>query len=93
MDALEGTEHPEIAVSLVELGMIHDVVVEDGTAQVVIALPMLNIPEAVRDAILRSIFGPVLQLGLNLRPSFVEMAPDVRTQFFEAAKANWKGSI
>jgi metal-sulfur cluster biosynthetic enzyme len=90
---LETVEHPEIAVSLIDLGMIIDVAIEDSIAKIAIALPMLNIPQAVADAILQSIDPAVKELGLTMQPDFFEMAPDVRDKFFTAARANWKGSI
>jgi metal-sulfur cluster biosynthetic enzyme len=93
LERLKTVEHPEIAVSLVDLGMIIDVAVKDNIASVAIALPMLNIPQAVANAILQSIAPVIKEFGLTFRAAFFEMTPDVRDNFFTAARANWKGSI
>jgi metal-sulfur cluster biosynthetic enzyme len=90
---LENIEHPEIALSLVDLGMIIDVAVEKQMAKVAIALPMLNIPKAVIDAILQSITPSIKELGLTLQADFFEMTTEVKDNFFAAARAKWKGSI
>lgn len=90
---LKSVEHPEIAVSLIDLGMILDVAIEQNTVKIAIALPMINIPQAVTDAIVQSIYHPIRELGLEIKPEYFEMTPDVRDQFFTAARANWKGSI
>jgi len=93
LNRLKSVEHPEIAVSIVDLGMILDVTVTDNTAKVAIALPMLNIPQVVANAILQSIYEPIRDLGLQMKPVFFEMTPEVRDNFFTTARANWKGSI
>lgn len=93
LDRLKKVEHPEIAVSLVDLGMILDVAVDQNTARVAIALPMMNIPIAVRDAVLNSISGPIRELGFDMQVEYFEMPPEVRDNFIAAARANWKGSI
>ena len=90
---LKNVEHPEIALSLFDLGMILDVMIEQNTAKVAIALPMLNIPQAIANAILQSIHQSIKTLGLQLKPVFFEMTPEMRDNFFRAAKANWKGTI
>lgn len=93
LDRLKTLEHPEISVSLIDLGMILDVAVDQDTARVAIALPMMNIPIAVRDAVLNSISGPIRELGLEMQVEYFEMPPEARDNFFAAARANWKGAI
>ena len=93
MAAIAPVEHPEIAVTLVDLGMIFDAAVQGDTANIAMALPMLGIPVVVRDALVGSIRKPIEELGLKLNVQFFEMAPDVRDRFFELSRANWKGSI
>ncbi len=93
LNILRDIEHPEISVSLVDLGMILDVAVDDHTVKVAVALPMLNIPQAVANAILNSLYEPIRELGLQMEPVFFEMTPEIREKFFITARANWKGSI
>ena len=93
LEHLKKVEHPEIAVSVIDLGMILDVAVEDKTARVAIALPMLNIPAIVRDAIAENIAASIQELGLEMQAEYFQMTEEIKEQFFAAARANWKGSI
>jgi len=93
LERLKKVEHPEIAVSLVDLGMILDVAVDKYIAKVAIALPMMNIPFAVRDAIENTISKSLQDMGLEIQADYFEMTPEVRDNFFITARANWKGSI
>ncbi len=93
LKAIEKVEHPEIAVTLMDLGMIIDAAVEGDTAKVAMALPMFGIPAAVQNALVESIRGPIEALGLQLNVQFFEMTPEARDNFFALSQANWKGSI
>jgi len=93
MATLKEIEHPEIAATLMKLGMILDAAVKNDEAVVAMALPMMGIPEAVRNALVESIRVPVEKMGLTLSVQFFEMTPEAREQFFEMSQANWKGSI
>lgn len=91
--AIEKVEHPEIAATLVELGMILDVSVQGQTAAVAMALPTLGIPEMVRVALTESLRQPIEQLGLTMEVEFFEMTDQAKNNFFQLAQARWKGSI
>ena len=91
--AIEQLEHPEIAVSLGDLGMILDVSVQGNTVTVAMALPTTEIPEVMRNALINIMHHPLEKLGLQLQVEFFEMTQEVRSKFFALAQANWKGSI
>jgi len=93
LQAIEKVEHPEIAATLIELGMILDVAVSGNSVNVAMALPMLGIPEAVRNALVYSIQKPIEKLGLQMQVQFFEMTPEVRDKFFAISQARWKGPI
>ena len=93
LKAIEPIEHPEIAATLMDLGMILDVAVNGNQANVAMALPLLGIPEAVRVALVESLQSPIEAMGLSLNVDFFEMTPEARDRFFAISKANWKGSI
>ena len=93
LSILEKIEHPEIALSLNELGMIIDAAVEKNEVHVAIALPMIEIPTAVYKAITDLIVNALRKPGITVRPEFFEMTVENRERFFTLAKANWKGSI
>jgi metal-sulfur cluster biosynthetic enzyme len=91
--AVEQLEHPEIAATLGDLGMILDVSVQGNTATVAMALPTTEIPEVVRNALIDIMHQPLEKLGLQLKVEFFEMTEEGRNIFFALARANWKGSI
>jgi metal-sulfur cluster biosynthetic enzyme len=91
--AVEQLEHPEIAATLGDLGMILDVSVQGNTATVAMALPTTEIPEVVRNTLIDIMHQPLEKLRLQLKVEFFEMAEEARNNFFARARANWKGSI
>jgi len=93
MSRLEQVEHPEIAATPLELGVLMDLALDGDVARVAIALPMMNIPATVRDHMVNSLRGPLEDMGFTMETIFFEMMPDVRERFFQISKARWKGSI
>jgi Mrp family chromosome partitioning ATPase len=82
--ALAQVMHPEIDRNLVDLGMVKDVVVENGKVSVTIALPFLNVP--IKDELLRSVRQAVenLDAGLKVEVRAVEMSQKERAGFMTA---------
>lgn len=93
LKALEPIEHPEIAATLMELGMIQDIALDNDLVRVALALPTLGIPEAVRDIIIQSIYEPVKTMGLKMEVELFEMTDEAKQNFFALAQSRWKGSI
>ena len=67
LEKLQTVEHPEIAVSLVDLGMIIDVALDGNTAKLAIAFPMANIPQAVVDAIMNAAGAALKEIDLEMQ--------------------------
>jgi metal-sulfur cluster biosynthetic enzyme len=93
LSILDQVEHPEIACSLVELGMILDVSLKGKTARIAMSLPRQNIPADVLNAINNVITKALAGQGLDIRTEYFDMIPESRERFFNLARANWKGSI
>ena len=93
LSVLDKVEHPEIAVSLVKLGMILDVAPDEKTLRIALSLPRPDIPAAVLKAISDLIKNALNGQGLDIQMEYFDMTPDDRERFFALAKANWKGSI
>ena len=87
-------EHPEIASTLNELGMIGDTNVnhEAKTISVTLVLPMMTIPIEIRDMLINSIAEVLKQKasGYKLKISFAQMNDKQRMNFFSLSKQNWK---
>jgi len=54
--------HPEINRTLVELGMVKDIVLKDGEVTLTLALPFLGIPVSVKDYLTNSLRQAVMKL-------------------------------
>ena len=92
IEIINNVNHPEIANTLDELGMIDEIDLDDETKVVslTLLLPMLNIPVSVRDMILNSIAAAIKDKGSKLSVSFAVMNEEQRQHFFSWSKKNWK---
>ena len=92
VEIINNVEHPEIANTLGELGMLGEISFDDETrvVSIDILLPMLNIPVSVRDMVLNSIVATIKNKGSKLSVSFAVMNEDQRQHFFSLSKKNWK---
>ena len=90
MEAMSKTTHPEIDYSLVELGMIKEVGVEQETVKVTMNLPFPGIPikghlvQIVKDAIAKK------DAAAKVEVSFATMNEAKREEFRRKARAKWK---
>ena len=90
IDVLSQVEHPEINNTLAELGMVKDVRVEESKASLTLALPMMGIPEAVRDHMVNTLKKAASDEGVELDVGLAEMTPEERERFFTMGQQNWK---
>ena len=93
LSALQKIEHPEISLSLADLGMIIDVALGGKTVRVALALPKLDIPAAVYEALTNRVKESLQKTGLDIQPEYFEMTSKNRERFFTLARANWKGAL
>jgi len=93
LHSIQNIEHPEIAETLMNLGMILDVAVDTNIVTIAMALPMFDIPSSVRNILVDKLRGPIEALGRELRIEFFEMTTEVKEKFFQTAKKRWKGYI
>ena len=90
MEAMSTTTHPEIDYSLVELGMIKEVGVEQETVKVTMNLPFPGIPikghlvQIVKDAIAEKDEAAEVQV------TFAAMSEAEREEFARKAREKWK---
>jgi len=88
--ALSKVMHPEINYSLVDMGMIDNVVCEEERIRLTLKLPFLNVPvkEFLIQGIKEALAGldEALQVKLNLE----EMSEEERDSFKKMAKEGWK---
>ena len=78
--------HPEINSSLLKLGMIKNIKVENSRVSLTLVLPFLNVP--IKDELIH-----VIKNSLNLNKvniEITEMNEKEREKFMEMAKQGWR---
>jgi metal-sulfur cluster biosynthetic enzyme len=93
-EAIQQVEHPAIASSLVDLGMIRDVIYtsEDNTVSLTLVLPVLNIPQNVRDYMVNSLYQALKSLDVELTEvNLAQMTEEERQVFLALEQQNWRG--
>ncbi len=84
-------QHPEIRFSLVELGMFNGAQIDGKRVEVDIALPTVEVPQAVRDYLQASVLEAIRRLEPAAEPSvrFVNMTESQRQTFLALAREGW----
>ena len=88
--ALSKVMHPEINYSLVDLGMIEDVICEEGKVRLTLKLPFLNVP--VKELLIQSIEETLTDLDetIQVKVNLKQMSEQERDYFAKMAKEGWK---
>jgi metal-sulfur cluster biosynthetic enzyme len=91
--ALAKIRHPEIDRTLVDLGMLKDMIIEGKKVTLTLALPFMGIPTEVKDYLMSSIRQALanLDMGLKVTVTLAEMNPEERTKFLAMAQEGWLG--
>jgi len=90
MEAMSTTTHPEIDYSLVDLGMIKEVGVEQETLQVTMNLPFPGIP--IKDDLVQIVKDAIAEKdkAARVEVTFAAMSEAEREEFARKARAKWK---
>jgi len=83
--------HPEINRTLVELGMVKDITLEDNEVTLALVLPFLGIPVSVKDYLINSLRQAVMKLGAKVEIRVAEMNQEERLAFLAMEQESWKG--
>ena len=83
--------HPEINRTLVELGMVKDIVLKDDEVTFALVFPFLGIPVSVKDYLINSLRQAVMKLGAKVEIRVAEMNQEERLAFLAMEQESWKG--
>jgi len=83
--------HPEINRTLVELGMVKDIVWNDDEVTLTLTLPFLAIPVSIKDYLVNSLHQAATKLGAKVQIRVTEMNQDERLAFLAMEQEGWKG--
>ena len=92
VQAISQIEHPEIARTLVQLGMIQEVQYnsEEKETILTLAFPVANVPESVRNYIVNDIYQALQANGVGLKVYLSVMDDQARAKFMGQSQAYWK---
>lgn len=90
-NAIEDVTHPEVNATLIDLGMIDDITIEDSEVTIDVAIPMAGIPDAIKQMLAKRLAGPLESLDVDLTVQFVLMDEQARERFFQMEEENWSG--
>ncbi len=92
-EALAKVRHPEIDRTLVDLGMLKNMIVEGKRVTLTLALPLIGIPTEVKDYIMSNVHQALANLDMSLEVTITlaEMNPEERTKFLAMAQEGWLG--
>jgi len=88
-NVLAWVNHPMIDRSLLELGIINHIAVEQGKVKVTLAFPFPNIP--IKDHIIHSVREPLQKLGAEIEVRLTVMNHDALQKFLAMEQEAWKG--
>ena len=88
--ALSEVMHPEINYSLIDMGMIKDVVCKERQVSLALKLRFLQVP--VKDLLIESIKKTLADLdnSIQVETNIEEMSQEERENFMKMAKEGWK---
>ena len=82
--------HPAIDRSLLDLGIVKDIEIENDTATVIFAFPFPNIP--IAGQLISSVQIPLEKLGLKVETKITTMNEEERGAFLAMEQAAWSGT-
>ncbi len=90
-EVLRKIEHPEIAHTLFDLGMIDDIRIGDRELNLTLKVPMLGVPilEYLITIIKESVNKEFPDLQINI--DVAQMDAEERSKFFHMAQEAWRG--
>ena len=89
INAISGVQHPAIANSLINLGIIREVELNNNLATVIFAFPFPNIP--IAEQLIYSVYEPIKKLGVDFDYATDDMTKDEKTKFMQLEAEGWKG--
>lgn len=91
--AIEKVEHPAIATTLLELGIIRDIeVAPDGKVTLTLVLPFQNIPDNIRDYMVNGLAAAAQSAGGELTEVKLMVMNEGELQnFLTKEQQHWRG--
>ncbi|WP_024791654.1 iron-sulfur cluster assembly protein [Lebetimonas sp. JS032] len=89
VQTIESIQHPAIATSLVNLGMLENIDFKGNTVKATFVWPFEGIP--IKEQIINSVKTPLENMGLKLEYNERIMSEVEKQKFLELEKKYWRG--
>ncbi len=89
MKIISDVKHPAIDYSLLDLGIINDIEIDDKTVILKFVFPFPNIP--IADTLIDSVKMPLNDIGYTLFSDVILMTEEERAKFMQMEAEAWKG--
>ncbi len=89
LSVIESVKHPAINLSLIELGMLRNINIEDESVSAEFVFPFPNIP--IKEMLFSSVRQPLENMGYSLEFTETLMTAEEVQRFLALETANWKG--
>jgi len=86
---IANVKHPAINYSLVDLGMVRDIEINDNSVKLIFVFPFPNIP--IAEALINLIAMPLKDIGYTLEYGIVVMNEEEKAKFMKMETEAWKG--
>jgi metal-sulfur cluster biosynthetic enzyme len=88
--AIAQVRHPAIDRTLIDLGIVKEILIKDDRVKIIMAFPFPNIP--IRDYLVNSVRGPVEELGAEVEVEITVMDQEELKKFLAMEQEGWKGA-
>jgi metal-sulfur cluster biosynthetic enzyme len=89
VQTIESIQHPAIATSLTNLGILQDIDIEGNTVKATFVWPFEGIP--IREQIINSVKNAIENMGLKFKYNERIMNEDEKQRFLALEKKYWRG--
>ena len=86
---LSVVKHPAIDRSLLDLGIIEKIAIEESRVIIILALPFSGIPKQIEDFLVQSAQEPVKNLGYEVEVKTTVMSQEALQRFLAMEKEAW----
>jgi len=91
LQVVEQAKHPAIDYTLMELGIIKDVVIDGKKVSITFAFPFPNVP--IKDLLIDSVRLPLENLGAEVEVETTVMNQEELDKFRVMEQDGWKGPV
>ena len=91
LHSLRNVKHPAIDCSLIELGIIKNIMLKNNKVIVTFAFPFEGIP--IKEFLVNSVREPIAKLGIKLEVKETIMTAEERENFLKLEAEHWTGGL